>query len=391
MKFLGYFKSFCIFLLMINILLSMCTGILIEADEENTTVSENDLYAKAAILIDADSKRVLFEKNAYEELPMASTTKIMTCLVALENSLPETVVSFSTYASSMPKVKLGASKGSEFYMKDMLYSLMLESHNDTAVAIAETIAGSEEEFAKLMNRRAMEMGLEHTNFVTANGLDSVKHYTTAYDLAIIASYAIENEEFVNIINTNSYNFTDLTGENNYNVNNKNAFLTMMEGAMGIKTGYTGKAGYCFVGAVKRNNKTLISVVLGSGWPPQKKYKWKDTILLMNYGLNNFEHKNLFNSIWNYKCLKVIDGIKKEVDTYILGNYDTLVSDEDVVEYEYEFSEYIKAPVELNQVVGKIIIKINGTEYAKFDICTKEKIGKKDFKYCLKKIINIILL
>lgn len=391
MKFRRFFIPFCIFLLMINVLLTVNSSLITKADESTIeTILENDLYANAAILIDADSKRALYDKNGYEQLPMASTTKIMTCLIALENSTPDTVVTFSGYASSMPKVKLGASKGSQFYMKDMLYSLMLESHNDTAVAIAEAVAGSEEEFAELMNKRAKEIGAFDTNFVTANGLDAVEHYTTAYDLAIIASEAIKNEEFVEIINTASHNFTEITGNGSYSVSNKNAFLSMMEGAMGIKTGYTGKAGYCFVGAVKRNNKTLISVVLGSGWPPQKTYKWKDTIKLMNYGLDNFEHKILFSSIEDYKSLEVVDGIKNEVGTYINGNIGTLVSENDSVEYIYEFPDYIKAPVLENQVVGKVIIKINGEEYATLNICTKEKVGKRDFRYCLKKMIKIML-
>ena len=277
-------------MILILIITSLNSNMFIFADGNKTIViKDNDLYAKSAILIDADSKRVLFEKSGFEQLPMASTTKIMTCLIALENSNPKDKVVFSKYAASKPKVKLGAGVGYEFYMEDMLYSLMLESHNDTAVAIAETIAGSEENFAKLMNEKAKEMGAFETNFVTANGLDDINHYTTAYDLAIITSFALKNEEFLKIIKCANHNFSEINGKGNYNVSNKDVFLTMYKGAIGVKTGFTGKAGYCFVGAAKRNNKTLISVVLASGWPPDKSFKWKDTIKLMDYGFDNYDY------------------------------------------------------------------------------------------------------
>lgn len=356
-----------------------------------TAINENDLYAKSALLMDADSKRVLYHKNGYEQLPMASTTKIMTCLVALENSNPEDIVEFSSYAASMPKVKLGASSGSKFYMKDMLYSLMLESHNDTAVAIAEAVAGSVEEFAKLMNERAKLIGAENTNFVTPNGLDAPQHYTTAYDLALIASEAIKNQEFLEIINTRSHSFSKTEGNGSYVVNNKDAFLGMMEGAMGIKTGFTGNAGYCFVGAVRRNNKTLISVVLGSGWPPAKTYKWKDTMKLMNFGLDHYEYRVLFDGIDDYKNIEVINGVESEVGTCIKGELSSLMSDFDNVEYKYEMEDRLNAPVKEKQKVGEMKVIINDREFANFEICTKNAVKRIDFEYSLLKILKKFFL
>lgn len=382
------FKVNNFFVVIIFVITFVVSNVYIYADENKTIlIKENDLYAKSAILIDVESKRVLFEKNGYEQMPMASTTKIMTCLISLEKSNPNDKVVFSKYAASKPKVKLGASEGSEFYMEDMLYSLMLESHNDTAVAIAETIAGSEENFAKLMNEKAKEMGAFETNFVTANGLDDINHYTTAYDLAIITSFALKNEEFLKIIKCANHNFSEINGKGNYNVSNKDVFLTMYKGAIGVKTGFTGKAGYCFVGAAKRNNKTLISVVLASGWPPDKSFKWKDTIKLMDYGFDNYDYRTLFNSIDNYKTLIVKNGIEKKVDTYIDGNINTLISDKDIIDYEYICPECVEAPVCKNQVVGKVIIKINDKEYQKLNICVNKGVKKRDFKYCLNKILD----
>lgn len=378
-------KFFIIFIGVISIFFS---NVHINADESKTAlIKDNDLYAKSAILIDADSKRVLFDKNGFEQMSMASTTKIMTCLVALENSEPKDKVVFSRYASSKPKVKLGAGEGYEFYMEDMLYSLMLESHNDTAVAIAESIAGSEEKFAELMNEKAMEIGVFETNFVTANGLDDVNHYTTAYDMAVITSFALKNENFLDIIKCENYNFSEINGKANYSVSNKDAFLNMYKGAIGVKTGFTGKAGYCFVGAAKRNNKTLISVVFASGWPPDKNFKWKDTIKLMDYGFNNYDYRILFNSIDNYKVLNIKDGVEKKVDTYIDGNISTLLSDIDIINYEYVFPKYLEAPVYKNQVVGNVIIKINDKEYKKLNICVYNSVKKRNFKYCLNEILK----
>ena len=382
------FKVNNFFVVIIFVITFVVSNVYIYADENKTIlIKENDLYAKSAILIDVESKRVLFEKNGYEQMPMASTTKIMTCLIALEKSNPNDKVVFSKYAASKPKVKLGASEGSEFYMEDMLYSLMLESHNDTAVAIAETIAGSEENFAKLMNEKAKEMGAFETNFVTANGLDDINHYTTAYNLALITSFALKNEKFIKIINCANHNFSEINGKANYNISNKDAFLTMYKGAIGVKTGFTGKAGYCFVGAAKKNNKTLISVILASGWPPDKSFKWKDTIKLMDYGFNNYNYRTLFNSIDNYKTLIIKDGIEKKVDTYIDGNISSLISDNDIIDYEYIFPDYVEAPVYKNQIIGKVIIKINNEEYQKLNICASDYVKKRDFKYCLNKILD----
>lgn len=377
-----------LFILIVTIHL-LCPQVSIDATE----LSECDLNAKSAILMDADSKRVLYEKDAYRQLPMASTTKIMTCLLALEKADMKDVVEFSQNAVSMPKVHLGARKGTKFYMEDMLYSLMLESHNDTAVAIAESIAGDTLSFANMMNQRAKEIGTQNTNFVTPNGLDAEQHYSTAYDMALIASEAIKNKDFVKIINTSSHQFKDIEGKYNYSAINKDAFLSMMEGAMGIKTGFTGNAGYCFVGALQRDNRTLISVVLGSGWPPNKSFKWKDTIKLMNYGIDNYNYRVIFNDINDYKSLGVWKGQRKYVQTYIKGNVSTLLSDQDVVEYVYELppGEILEAPVKENQVVGQVKILINGKIFQRFDICAGESVKKIDMKYSFMTVIKKFLL
>lgn len=371
----------------INIVLTLIIIMYCPYYSYGSELQENDLFAKSAILIDGDSNRVLYEKNAHERMANASTTKIMTCIVALENGKLDDIAEFSEYATKMPKVKLGASKGSKYKIEDLLYSLMLESHNDTAVAIAEHIGGSVEGYAKMMNEKAKSLGLSDTNFVTPNGLDAENHYTTAYDLAIISSYAIKNKEFLKIINTKSYSFSDLDGKNNFTVNNKDLFLDMYEGAFGVKTGFTGNAGYCFVGASKRDNKTFISVVLASGWPPSKTNKWKDTVKLMNFGNDNYEHRVLFESISDFKRIRVSNGTKKYCDTRIDGFYETLISDMDVVDIKYVLDKNVHAPVYEGQNLGRSELYINNKKITEFSITSKEYIQKFDFEYCMKKIIN----
>lgn len=250
------------------------------------------LYAKSAVLMDADSGRVLYGKDEEHFLANASTTKIMTCILAIESGRLDETVTVSEHAASMPKVHLGMTTKDTFLLKDLLYSLMLESHNDSAVAIAEHIGGSVEKFAEMMNEKAKELGCEHTHFITPNGLDAKdetgSHGTTAKDLATIMSYCIKNDTFLKITQTKQHCFQNLEGSRNFTCNNHNAFLQMMDGALSGKTGFTADAGYCYVGALKRGERTFVVSLLACGWPNNKSYKWSDTKKLMEYGLEHYE-------------------------------------------------------------------------------------------------------
>ena len=178
------------------------------------TDGPGNLYALSAVLMDGDSGRVLYEKEGYTARPNASTTKVMTCILALEKGSGDDYVMVSENAASQPEVKLNLKEGEQYYLEDLLYSLMLKSHNDTAVAIAEHIGGSVEGFAKMMNAKAKEIGCTNTHFVTPNGLDSADaggiHQTTARDLALIMSYAVKNKAFLHITQTRDYSFSDIT-------------------------------------------------------------------------------------------------------------------------------------------------------------------------------------
>ena len=356
-----------------------------------SALSSNELYAASAILMDATTGRVLYEKNGYTQMAMASTTKIMTCILALEYGNLDETVKVSSYAASMPKVKLGINSGEEYTLRDLLYSLMLESHNDVAVAIAEHIGGSVQGFAALVNQKARDLGAYNTNFVTPNGLDAVGHQTTAADLALIGAYAIQNPEFVEITNKTSYTFSNKAGTRTFTVSNKNSFLNQMEGAFGIKTGYTGDAGYCFVGALKRDGKVFISVVLASGWPPDKTHKWSDTKKLMNYGLDNYSYEVIFSPNTHYNTIYVENAKTPYVNTYIAEEICVLLNpDKDVVEVKYECPDTLVAPVTANQTVGFAEIYINNELFRKLAIRVYESAEEIDFKFCLEKIISLCL-
>ncbi|MCD7817565.1 MAG: serine hydrolase, partial [Lachnospiraceae bacterium] len=257
---------------------------------QETTI---ELYAKSAVLMDGGSGRILYEQDGETPLPMASTTKIMTCILALEymDDNTDVICTVSGNASTQPQVKLGMIKDDRFYLYDLLYSLMLESHNDTAVCIAETVAGNVENFAAMMNAKAVEIGCKETYYITPNGLDaedeSGEHHTTASDLALVMRYCItgspQSEAFLTVTQAAAYTFSNVSGTRTYSCVNHNTFLNLMEGALSGKTGFTSKAGYCYVGALERDGKLLIVALLACGWPNNRGYKWIDTRNLMNYG------------------------------------------------------------------------------------------------------------
>ncbi|MCI9080552.1 MAG: D-alanyl-D-alanine carboxypeptidase [Lachnospiraceae bacterium] len=341
----------------------------------------SNMYSKAYCLIDADSNRILASKDADIQLPMASTTKIMTCIVALENGNPDDIVTVSGYASSMPDVQLNMKEGEKFRLGDLLYSLMLESHNDTAVAIAEHIGGSVEGFAELMNLKAEELGLTNTHFVTPNGLDSDGHYTTAYELCCIGAYAIQNKKFMDIVQTPSHQFSNCDNTRTYSVTNKDAFLTSYNGALGIKTGFTGNAGYCFCGAAKRNNTTLVSSVLACGWPPNKSYKWADTRKLMDYGFKAYTQAGISASA-PLPEIMVTDGRKASVPVRRAssGSFTILMSKNDVVTVDYELPQKLEAPVRSGDIIGYEKYSINGGIYMSVPVIVSQTIDKTDRRY-----------
>lgn len=346
--------------------------------------ADETLYAKSAVLIDGDNGRVLYGKDEKQKMAMASTTKIMTCIIALENCDKNKVMTVSGNAVNQPKVRMNVKKDEQYRMEDLLYALMLESYNDVAVVVAENVAGSVEGFAKLMNQKAEEIGMKDTNFVTPNGLDANNHYSTAYDMALIGAYAVKNEEFVKIVTTKNYSFCDVSGKRNISVNNHDAFLTMDKDSIGIKTGFTGKAGYCFVGAVKSNGRLFVSCVLASGWPPNKTYKWHDTKILMNLGKDNYNYKTVLESD-RLLNLTVKNGTKDSITAKIEGGSSMLLSKEDIIEMKTTFD--YSFPIEAQEVIGTVDVYVNNECIEQHNIVSTESVREYNFKYCLEKTFN----
>ncbi len=370
-----------------------------------------ELYAISAVLLDGDSGRVLYEKNGYEVRPMASTTKIMTCILALENLDEETAVTASAEAASQPKVRLGMREGEQYMLKDLLYSLMLESHNDSAVAVAEAVSGSVEGFSTLMNQKAREIGCENTCFLTPNGLDAKKeedgvtmsHSTTAADLARIMRYCTvespKKDRFREITGTASYQFR--AAGRSFSCNNHNAFLHMMEGAFSGKTGFTGEAGYCYVGALERDGKTLIVALLACGWPNNKTYKWSDARKLMEYGLSNYEYREIYQKP-ELSDLPVEGGIPaggEANETAFVplvevkgegSRFRLLMREGEQVEVRTELETSLTAPVAKDRMVGRIVYSLDGETVAFCEIRTVASVEKLDFTWCLSQVLGMAL-
>ncbi|MDI9241225.1 D-alanyl-D-alanine carboxypeptidase family protein [Ruminococcus sp. YH-rum2234] len=396
-------------------MLNQWTGAALAAEEE--AVSEADpgpgeLHAVCAVLMDGDSGRILYGKNSREIRPMASTTKIMTCILALENLKEDTMITVSACAASQPKVHLGMQEGEQYLLKDLLYSLMLESHNDSAVAIAEAVSGSQEAFSVLMNQKAREIGCTDTCFLTPNGLDLTKevdgtmktHSTTAEDLARIMRYCTmespKKERFREITGTESYQFQ--AAGRNFSCQNHNAFLHMMEGAFSGKTGFTGEAGYCYVGALERDGKTFIVALLACGWPNNKTYKWSDTRKLMEYGLSTYDYKEIYERP-QLSDIPVENGISDDGEpdgsssvslAEVKGDgsrWRLLLREGEQVEILREQKTSLTAPVERGQLVGKILYRIDGMTVAFSEIRTAEAVGERDLNWCISKIMENFLI
>lgn len=419
------------------LLLCMQTPLFVCGQEKNPA-EELRLYAQSAVLLDGQSGRVLYGKNADVPMAMASTTKIMTCITVLEHCNIEETLQVSSYAASMPKVKLYIRQGEAYQVKDLLYSLMLESHNDSAVALAEHVGKqylkeesvrnketknftteeskqAVEAFAALMNRKAGELGCKNTYFITPNGLDATKtitlkngetiqkeHSTTAEELAKIMAYCIEKspekENFLQITRASEHTFS--ANGRSFSCSNHNAFLNMMEGAVSGKTGFTNKAGYCYVGALRDEGRTFVVALLACGWPNNKGYKWSDTKKLMQYGMEQyrfrtfseegtaFEESSLQsvtvaggrNEILGEPACTEVEVIPDEAapDGLLMRN------DEEVV-VECTMKNALEAPVEKGIEIGSISYLVDDTVYRRDSIIAADTVKKIDFPWCFEQI------
>lgn len=361
-------KKWLIYVICVSLMLVNFSGGETFFAEENLA-----MYSQSYALTDASTGRVLAGKNETTPMANASTTKILTCIITLENCSLNEVVTISANASSQPKVRLGMGEGEQYPLVDMLYGLMLESYNDCAVAIAEHVAGSVEDFSVMMNDKAKEIGCVDTYFITPNGLDSEVgnqfHHTTASDLCNIMAYCVwespMKDVFLQI--TQTRNYSGAANGNTYSFVNRNAFLDQMDGVLSGKTGYTAKAGYCYVAAYEKSGEKYCIALLACGWPNNKTYKWSDTRTLLNYAINNYDIKTVkVNTIT--ETLE-IDGYINEPEFVFLNqkstlgvsgemkSYEVLLGENETVRKEIVLYTDTTLPIKEGQVLGECNIYV----------------------------------
>ena len=367
------------------------------AEEKNNL----NLNARSCIVLDRTSKKVLFGKNEYNKVKMASTTKIMTATIILENCDLSETVTISKKAAGTGGSRLGLKTGDKITIRDLLYGLLLVSGNDAAVSLAETCSGSVAEFASLMNEKAKELRLNNTHFETPHGLDSDNHYTTAYELAILADYALNNSTFLNIVGTKHYTITI----NGYpkNLTNTNELLGSLSGVYGIKTGFTNGANRCLVTACKRGDMDIICVVLGCD---TKNYRSSDSTKLINYALDNFEYISIEDLInkeflkWN-KENKNYFSIEKGISSSLqisISTIDTPIipinkNEKSSLKVNFYIDKKLFAPVYKDSIIGKFKVYTSSETILKGNIISNQDVDKKNiffyFKSFFKDYSNIL--
>lgn len=352
-----------------------------------STSGEPIINARHAIIYDRNSKEAIYSKNISEKCKMASTTKIMTAIVVIENTNLTDLVEVSSKASSTGGSRLGLSKLDKITVEHLLYGLMLKSGNDAAVALAENTGGNVKNFVSMMNSKAKILGLLNTNFVTPHGLDNENHYTTALDLAILTDYALKNDIFSKIVKTKNY--TVLINNNPKNISNTNELLGTFDGIYGVKTGFTNGANRCLVTACKRGNLDFICIVLGCD---TKKDRTKDTIKLLSYAFNNFTLINLkdiamnkFNT-WktsHQNSFFINKGKSQMLNLYLdendfpFSNIALENTKKEKIDYEISFNSYYKAPLKKNTQIGILALYIDGREYYSIKILNSNEIANKN--------------
>lgn len=356
------------------------------ATSKNTT-GDPQLNARIGLIFDRASKTTLYEKNGQKQVPMASTTKIMTSIVVLENADLTDVVTIDKKAAGTGGSRLGLKTNDKITVHDLLYGLMLKSGNDAAVALAIHVGGSVQEFANMMNKTAKELGLINSHFVTPHGLDEKQHYTTAYELAYMADYALKIPKFKEIVSTKTYTVT--INNQPKVISNTNELLGNLDGVYGIKTGFTNGAGRCLVTSCKRGNLDIITVVLGAD---TKKIRTQDSIKLIEYAYKNYQIINIEDIVkeqfekWKQLNERRIyinkakqEGIQLELEEMQNKMRAVKNTEIDNVTIEINSLYYLEAPVAKKEIIGNVKIKIKDKTIGELVIQNKNEIEKKTVK------------
>ncbi len=315
----------------------------------STVTSAQGSSAKAMCTMEASTGRVLYAKNENAKLPMASTTKIMTAITAIENCKDlDEKFEISPKAVGISGTSIYLRKGEALSVRDLLYGLMLVSGNDASVAIGERVGGNVKNFVEMMNKTAIKIGTKNSHFDNTHGLDSKTHYTSAYDLALITSYALSNDTFREIVSTKNTKITTVEGKTRY-LKNKNRLLNSLEGCNGVKTGFTDDAGRCLVASCERDGMQLVSVVLNCG--PM----FEECATLLEKGFNEYEMVEVTKDYDYSQYLRLEDARKEFVKVGTKGSYRYPMREEEKgkITYIYKLPEKIEGGVSKDKVVGEI--------------------------------------
>lgn len=358
-----------------------------EAIETSTNVDKLKLDSRIALIYDRLSGKILYEKNGNKQTPMASTTKIMTAIVVLENSNLEDVVTIDSKAAGIGGSRLGLNKNDKITVNDLLYGLLLRSGNDAAIALANYVGGSVDGFADMMNKKAEEMGLKNSHFIVPHGLDNDGHYTTAYELAKMADYALRIDKFKEIVSTK--NTTISINGHSKAINNTNQLLGNISGVYGVKTGFTNGAGRCLVSSCKRNDLDIITVVIGANTTKQRT---ADTIKLIEHANERFDIVNVKEIVENkFKQWQEINegrinvdkgsqnGLKLYLEEFPYEKMAIEKEDKDKIDIDVNCLYDLYAPVKENEVIGSIKVNINGETLETLNIYNKREIRKKNIE------------
>lgn len=344
-----------------------------------------ELNSRSCVVIDRLSKTILYGKNEKNKVKMASTTKIMTAIVVLENNSLDTTVEVSKKAAGTGGSRLGLKTGDKITIRDLLYGLLLCSGNDAAVCLAESVAGSIPEFSNRMNDKAHALGLSNTHFESPHGLDSPEHYTTAYELALLSDYALKNSTFLNMVGTKNYTVTI----NGYpkTLSNTNELLGNLDGVYGIKTGFTNGANRCLVSACKRGNMDIICVVLGAD---TKNFRTKDSIKLIEYSFKTYEYFNVKDFVYHYledwkSSHPGFFTIEKGGSNELQMKLDSSMEETPMIPIKKELiptveatlsiQPYFQAPLKEGDWIGKLQLCSQNTNIAEFNLFSNTTIRK----------------
>ncbi len=407
MKLISKFILFIIFLLIFQLVFQITSF----ATSDNLSIG-----SPAAILMDASTGKILYEKNSHEKRFPASTTKIMTAILTVENcNLTEiaTVSHNAVYSIPYGYSHANLVEGEELTIEQLLNVLLIPSANDAAVVLAEHIAGSVENFANMMNERAKELGCTDTHFVNPNGIHDDNHYTTAYDLALMGQYAMKNETIRNIVKktqcslpkTNKYNeenrifntTNDLLRED-YSNSRDNYYY---EYATGVKTGYTTEAGSCIIASAEKDNFEVVAVVLGAETTEDGySIRYPDCKTLFEYAFNNYSLENILNENEVVEEIQV-DNATEETSTLKVSAKDDIIAlvnknvNIEDIEPKIELNNDLKAPISAGETIGKVVYTIDDVEYSS-DLIADSTVIKSEvwdilFKVCVIILVLVVLV